>query len=42
MGSNQLAEFSATIRGNALRMVHAANASHFASALSICDVMAML
>lgn len=38
----KLAEFAAKIRGNALRMVHAAKASHIASALSICDVMAVL
>jgi transketolase len=42
MNSNQLGEFSARIRSNALRMVHAAQASHIASALSICDVMAVL
>ena len=42
MESNQLPAFSARIRGNALRMVHAAKASHIASALSICDMMAVL
>jgi len=42
MNTNQLAEFSARIRRNALRMVHAAKASHIASALSISDVMAVL
>jgi transketolase len=42
MEPNQLPEFSARIRVNALRMVHSAKASHIASALSICDVLAVL
>ena len=39
---NELRKLALSIRKNALRMVWRAKASHIGSALSICDLMAVL